>query len=256
MRSFAAAGSTAERTCGCVAPACVMLPSRSMRRMTMTGALLRGLMAGAIGAEAQTLFFRVTSGIAPPTPKEAFQPPESVQEHETPTVTVARRIVEGLVRAGPLEKRSLAGQIVHVGYGAAWGGIYGVLRRSTRLMRGVLAPLGGLAFGALVWAVSDNLLLPAFRLSAWPNRYPMKNHAYGLAAHLVYGAATWGVFELEATRALAPVAAVAAARWATRNLPDVARPAVRRVVRKAFVARAKLPNAIDRVIDAAESVAR
>jgi hypothetical protein len=197
--------------------------------MTMTGALVRGLVAGAFGAGAQTLFFRLTSDIAPPTPKKA---------------------------SPALEKTSLAARIVHVGFGAAWGGIYGLLRRSTRLMGGALGPVGGVAFGALVWAVGDNVLLPAFRLAAWPNRHPLKNHAYALAAHVVYGAATWGAFELETRRALAPAVAAVAARWAMRKLPRAARPAVAPVVRKAFVARAKLPAAIDRALDAAESVAR
>jgi hypothetical protein len=59
---------------------------------------------------------------------------------------------------------------------------------------------GGLAFGTLVWMVSDHLIVPGFRLAGWPQRYPMKNHAYALAAHLVYGAAVAATFAIASGR--------------------------------------------------------
>ena len=48
----------------------------------------------------------------------------------------------------------------------------------------------GLAFGALLWAVSDELLVPLLGLSRSPARYPASSHVKGLAAHLVYGLST------------------------------------------------------------------
>src|SRR5262249_48323085 len=104
----------------------------SMRRHpTPLGAVLRGLWAGAAGALAQNLFFLATRRIAPQTPRDVFQPPEEIQKQEPATETVARRVVEGLA-ARPLSaaRKQLGGSLVHHGFGAAWGGLYGLARES------------------------------------------------------------------------------------------------------------------------------
>lgn len=164
-----------------------------MRGTTMTplGALFRGLVAGAIGSAAQSLFLAATKKIAPSSSSESFHPPEPEQENEQSTETIARRVFEGLMqRELPIDK-STAGQAVHFGFGAGWGALYGLTAASAPSLA---TPLGGAGFGLAVWAVSDDLLLPAFKLSDWPQRYPLKNHAYAIAAHLVYGAAVWLAF--------------------------------------------------------------
>lgn len=163
-----------------------------MKRMSPLGALGCGLVAGAVGSFVQDLFFAVTSKIAPAPPKDAFQPPEAEQGHETVTETVARRVVEGLFQRGPIEHDARAGRIVHYAFGSAWGGLYGLLATRSRRLE---EPLGGLGFGLGVWMVSDTVILPVFRLSAWPQAYPVKNHAYAIAANLVYGVSVWGTFE-------------------------------------------------------------
>jgi hypothetical protein len=87
---------------------------------------------------------------------------------------------------------------VHYGFGAAWGGLYGLIRESSHLMRG---PLGAALFGTGVWGIAENLILPAFRLSPWPNRFPPKVHAYAWLAHLVYAGGVWGTYLLLSPRA-------------------------------------------------------
>lgn len=160
--------------------------------MTPLGALWRGLIAGAVGSAAQSLFFAATKKIAPSGSSSSFQPPEPEQESEQATETVARRAVEGLMqRELPIEK-AMAGQAVHYAFGAGWGALYGLGAASAPSLA---SPLGGAGFGLVVWAMSDDLLLPAFKLADWPRRYPMKSHAYAIAAHLVYGAATFLTFE-------------------------------------------------------------
>jgi hypothetical protein len=150
------------------------------------GALLRGLAAGAIGAGAQSLFFFATKKWRP-SPTEippGSGKPEVEAIGETNIETVARRTTEGLMRRGPLDaaSKSAAGSLVHYAFGAAWGGLYGLARETTRV--------SSLGFGAVVWMASDNLLLPAFRLTAWPARYSVKEHHYALQAHFVYGVST------------------------------------------------------------------
>jgi hypothetical protein len=158
-----------------------------MRRKTPVRALIEGIVAGAVGAGVQSLFLRATARVAPKPPRRAFAPPEPEQASENALETVARRLVEDLAQRGPLDARDKArlGEAVHYGFGAAWGGLYGLLRASyPRLWR----PSGVAAFSVGVWVAGDNVILPAFRLAAWPHHYPLRSHGYALAAHLAYGA--------------------------------------------------------------------
>lgn len=161
------------------------------------GALFRGLVAGAAGSLAQTLFFKATARVAPSSPEDAFTPPDYEQARETATQTMARRASESMMRRGPLssEEKQRGAMAVHVGFGSLWGGLYGVARASMPGMGWPGLVLGALGFSTLVWGVSDNFLLPAFRLSGWPARYPLSVHAYALGAHVVYGLATATTYE-------------------------------------------------------------
>jgi hypothetical protein len=166
-----------------------------MRRKTPMQALLEGLVAGVVGAGVQTLFFKVTKRLTPETPRDVFSPPEPIQKQETATETIARRLVEQLTQRGPLDEaaKRRGGEIVHWGFGAAWGGLYGLLRASYPSLRGI-GGLGG--FSLAVWLVGDELLLPLFRVAAWPHKYPLRLHAYAAAAHLAYGAGMGMTFAL------------------------------------------------------------
>ena len=162
-------------------------------RVSPFRALVGGLVAGAVGALVQSLFFRATSRLAPPQPEGVFTPPEDEQKNETPTATVARRLVRhGLQRELSEEGKMRGARYVHYASGAAWGGLYGIVRESFPVLAG---PLGMLGYSTLVFVASDLVILPAFRLSAGARAYPLQNHAYGLAAHVAYGAGLWGAYE-------------------------------------------------------------
>ncbi len=180
-----------------------------MRRKTPIGALFEGLVAGAIGAGVQSLFFRATAKIAPNAPEHAFEPPEWQQAHESELQTVARRAVEQLAQRGPLEARDKErlGQVVHYGFGAAWGGLYGLLRASYPRLWSVPGVAG---FSLGVWIAGDNLIVPALKLAAWPQRYPLKSHAYAVAAHLAYGAGVAATLEAVDHADLLPLVAALA----------------------------------------------
>ena len=184
-----------------------------MRRKTPVRALLEGIVAGAIGAGVQSLFFRATAKIAPKPPKGAFRAPEPEQANESALETMARRLVEDLAQRGPLDatRKARLGEAVHYGFGAGWGGLYGLVRASYPRAWSV-AGVG--AFSFAVWMLGDNLMLPAFRLSAPPHRYPLKSHGYAWAAHLAYGAGT--ALALLATDA-APAVPIVAAMLLTRT---------------------------------------
>ncbi len=82
--------------------------------------------------------------------------------------------------------RALGGKAVHYGYGAAWGAAFALVARALPRPPPLLT---GLAFGALLWGLSDELLVPLLGFSRSAARYPPSSHVKGLAAHLVYGAA-------------------------------------------------------------------
>jgi uncharacterized membrane protein YagU involved in acid resistance len=164
------------------------------RAITPLGAVVRGMLAGAVGSLAESVFFRATASVAPATPPDAFQPPEPGQRDEVATQTVARRWGEQFMQRGPLtpEQRKRAGNLVHYAFGAAWGMDWAILRESVPALA---SPGGAVAFGTAAWLASDNVILPAFQLSGPPTAYPAKNHAYAWAAHAVYGLAVWGAYE-------------------------------------------------------------
>jgi hypothetical protein len=89
---------------------------------------------------------------------------------------------------------------------------------------------GGVAFGLLVWAVSDNVLLPSFKLAAWPHHYPVKNHLYAMSAHAAFGAAVSACF-VTSLRNAAPATALLASIYVTRRVPRALRSPARKLAR-------------------------
>lgn len=172
---------------------------QALTRQSPLGALVRGIVAGAAGSLAMSLFFSVTKklGLAPEPPREAFDPPEPAQRDESETQAIARRFIEQLMQRGPIEHKDLGGHLVHYAFGAGWGAAYGL---ATPSLRGLATLPGALVFGSLVWAVSDHVIVPGFRLAGWPQHYPPRNHVYALAAHLVYGVAVLGTLRLMTRR--------------------------------------------------------
>lgn len=83
------------------------------------------------------------------------------------------------------EKRT-GGEVSHYVFGAVTGAIYG----GAAEVLPEVAIGAGLPFGAAVWLVADEIVVPALGLSKSAAAYPVSKHAYALASHLVYGATT------------------------------------------------------------------
>jgi hypothetical protein len=81
--------------------------------------------------------------------------------------------------------------VFHYGLAIQWAPLYPLLRRRTTL-RPVAA---GLATGAAMSIVADELMTPAFGFSAPNLDYPLVTHARGFAAHLAFGLAVAAVIE-------------------------------------------------------------
>jgi hypothetical protein len=228
-----------------------MLVSNAMRRPSPLGSLVFGALAGAAGSLVQNLFFKATAKAAPKPPEGAFEPPEAEQRGEQPTETVARRVVEDLAARGPVddETKKRGNAVVHYTFGSLWGAAYGLARESIPALETVP---GALAWSTLVWAVSDNLILPTFRLGAWPQSYPLKNHVYALGAHVAYGVAVCNVYRLLRARPwLGALGALTVARQ-TRRLPPPLRAKARPILRRYETLKRELP-ALARELPALET---
>lgn len=83
-------------------------------------------------------------------------------------------------------EREVAGAAFHYAMGVSSGAIYGMVAEAMPE-----ATVGaGLPFGAAVWVIVDEGLVPAIGLSKWGTAYPLSIHAYAFASHLVYGLTT------------------------------------------------------------------
>lgn len=109
------------------------------------------------------------------------------EEDDNAAVRAANAVTQALFdhRLTKREKE-LGGEAAHYVMGATSGAIYGAM---AELMPETTVGLG-LPFGAAVWAVADEAVVPALGLSKSPTEYPFSTHAYALASHLVYGLTT------------------------------------------------------------------
>jgi hypothetical protein len=90
------------------------------------------------------------------------------------------------------EQKDMGGRFFHYAFGATNGALYGAASEvSPRLTLGA-----GLPFGAAIWVVADEFVVPVLGLSKWPQNYPPSKHAASLASHLVYGLTTHAVFNV------------------------------------------------------------
>ncbi|MGH2537563.1 MAG: hypothetical protein ACRDHL_09235 [Candidatus Promineifilaceae bacterium] len=84
------------------------------------------------------------------------------------------------------ELKEALSYLVHWGYGVAQGGVYGV----THTAAGGLDPAGGMLFGAGLWLLGDELIVPLLGLQGGPTSVSGLQHLHRLGAHLAYGLAT------------------------------------------------------------------
>ncbi len=137
-----------------------------------------GLVGGIVGSLVMTGFQTLLSSLS-----EEEKKPKRKRE-EPANVKAAEEISEGLFdhKLKKSEKEP-AGEAMHYAMGATSGLIYGIASE--------IAPMTtvglGLPFGAAVWLVADDVVVPALGLAKPATEYPISTHAYALSSHLVYG---------------------------------------------------------------------
>ena len=139
--------------------------------------LVGGLVASYVMNEYQALVTKLTEGNKVP----------GAQSDDPATVVVGQKISEKLFgHELTTREKKAADPIVHYATGAISGMFYGIVaEKAPRSSFGI-----GLPFGTSVWAIIDEVMVPALGLSKSSLEYPLSNHAYALSSHLVYGLTT------------------------------------------------------------------
>ncbi len=153
------------------------------KRQIWKGALA-GLAGGLAGSFAMNEFQALLS--------KAEGKQNNKHRSEPATVKAARAIAEkALHRRLPVAQKDRAGELVHYAFGTLNGAIYGALAERAP----VACTCAGLLFGAALFLVADEGLVPLLKFSRPPNQYPVSSHVYALASHLVYGSTVDAVRE-------------------------------------------------------------
>src|SRR5262245_51233570 len=181
---------------------------------------LKGMIAGAAGGlvaswvmnHFQALLSRMTHGVERPHGAQSLQPGsprhgvalelrKRGREREADNAAVRTAVVVSERLFGlemvEREKREIAGAVVHYAFGVATGGVYGAIAE----LKPATTTGAGLPFGAAVWLIADEIIVPALGLSKPPTKYPLSTHASSIASHLVYGLTT-EIVRREVRRAL------------------------------------------------------
>lgn len=158
-----------------------------------------GLIGGAVGLVAMELAHRL---IRPLVKQRASKPTDvfltertmsplgpQYEPGESSTAALARIGYQKLAgrRPSPRTQQALS-WAVHIGYGLAVAALYGAIRGG----RERASVRDGLAFGAALWLVGDELVVPLLGLADKPTAYSPSYHLQSLAAHVGFGVATAG----------------------------------------------------------------
>lgn len=162
---------------------------------TPLGALGRGLLAGAAGTVAMDLLLYRRyrhSGGAQSLAEWEFSAGLDDWGRAPAPAHVGKRLVEGLfqVKLDPRWAR-LTSNVMHWGYGLAWGAQYGLAAGSATSLR----HSSGLVLGPVVFA-SGYVVLPLAKLYKPVWEYDGPTLARDLSAHVLYGIVTAETFQL------------------------------------------------------------
>lgn len=153
----------------------------------------RGLLSGAIGGLVGTIVmtqFQIAWSKAGQElkPERRYNLPQSDGEKEDATMKAAGKLAGLTGRELSHDEKKKLGPVVHYGFGTLQGAIYGTALEAIGERGGGL--IAGLAFGAALFALADEVAVPYFDLGAKPSETPLNSHLYALGAHLVYGLTT------------------------------------------------------------------
>lgn len=145
--------------------------------------LCAGLAAGFLATLAMDGFHSLSRRATAPLRGNGNEAEKSEAE-ESSTVKLGRRLSRQVLHRD-LDDASAqwVSESLHYGYGTLMGGVYGLLAE----LFPKTTTAAGAPYGALLFALGDEVVVPALRLAKKPSEYPFGVHARALGAHLVYG---------------------------------------------------------------------
>jgi hypothetical protein len=163
--------------------------------MTPLGAVVRGLVAGAVGTLAIDFVgyrrYQRGGGASPFLDWEFSAGLTDWQSAPAPA-KLGKHLYEGVFqRELPPERAGFTNNVMHWGYGMTWSTVYGIVVGSLRRPSAIY----GLPFGAAVWATSY-VVLPLAKLYKPIWEYDAPTLLKDLTVHLAYGTATSAAFAL------------------------------------------------------------
>ncbi|MGI8788024.1 MAG: DUF1440 domain-containing protein [Pyrinomonadaceae bacterium] len=149
--------------------------------------VVKGAVAGLVGGIVATIvmggFQSLLSSLSEDEKKQSEKKKEDEPANVQAAEAISRNVFDHKLKKSEKEP---AGEAMHWAMGAGSGLIYGLTSE--------LAPVStiglGLPFGAAVWLIADDVIVPALGLSKPVTEYPLSTHAYALSSHLVYGITT------------------------------------------------------------------
>src|SRR3954451_7297836 len=166
------------------------------RTRTAEPLLLAGVAGGLIAGWTMNMFGRAAAAIgggreapgAAPGPDRfgrGAQPPQALRTADCDASVLLGSAVYRTVAGRDPDRhvQPWIGSAMHYAFSATVGAAYVLAVRKAPVLRGGR----GLLYGALVWSVADETVMPALGVSRGPRSLDPRVHAYALLAHLVYG---------------------------------------------------------------------
>ncbi len=168
------------------------MASQRIRRSPVEG-LIVGSLSGLVGTILMTQFLILWKTAAqefhPPKPKSEAK--QSEKEKEDSTMKAAEKVGEAAGHKLSRAEKKKAGNWIHYGFGAAMGGIYGLIRETApKSLRRMNPAISGAGYGTAVFIGAHEIAVPAFGLGSSPLKEPVPDQISEYLAHLVYGVGT------------------------------------------------------------------
>jgi hypothetical protein len=145
-------------------------------------AAVKGTAAGLAGTVAMTAAMKYVPTLLRELGVASPEPPASAKKGE-PVEQLAGKVAEGLFDTRlDKEGKEIGGQVIHWGYGAGWGALYGIVQSTLRLpfvVPGTL--LGGLM------AVAASTLVPAMGVAPPVGKVPTDQKVMQTSFIMLYG---------------------------------------------------------------------
>lgn len=144
--------------------------------------LMKGIIAGAVAGLVATFVMTKYQNLTQDLMTDKSN--DDKDNGDSATVKAANMITENVFdHKLQMSEKEFAGQTMHYLMGGISGAIYGATNEYT----GLAKLGGGFPFGTAVWAIADDVIVPALGLAKSPTQTSLSTHAYALTSHWVYG---------------------------------------------------------------------